>query len=270
VRRVVVRLGIVRTPNKGGPTAFAFRKYVDALLVNSAAIRAEWLRTVKWFPPSRIHLVLNAIAPADVDRAAARALLRAELGIADHQFIAVAVGHVAHRKGFDLLLHSLEGDEARDWVAVLVGDGPTRPQLEELTDQLGLTTRVHWLGRREDVPRIVGGADVFTLCSRNEGMANVMLESMATGTPVIATDVSGVREAIGQAPGRGVAGWVIPPEDPDALRRALADVRYDLLTGGMEVGRRTDEGSWRVREWFRLDRMLDEAERVLFAAAAPR
>ena len=67
-------------------------------------------------------------------------------------------------------------------------------------------------------------AALFVLSSRNEGMANVMLEAMAIGTPVMATDISGVRDAIGAVRGRPPAGWIVPPEDPVALAETLEEL----------------------------------------------
>ncbi len=106
------------------------------------------------------------------------------------------------------------------------------------------------------------------LSSRNEGMANVMLEAMAAGTPVVATDVSGVRAALGAGADGPPAGWIVPPEDPAALAAALAEALADLRAGGGEAARRAAEARRRARERFGVERMLDEVERVLWPGTA--
>ena len=96
---------------------------------------------------------------------------------------------------------------------VVAGDGPELAGLRERARELGIADRVHWLGHRDDVPGVLAGCGVFVLSSRNEGMANVMLEAMSVGTPVIATAISGVRTAVAADDGGSPAGWIVPPED---------------------------------------------------------
>jgi glycosyltransferase involved in cell wall biosynthesis len=262
VPRVVVRLGIVRTPRRWDH-ALPFRRWVDAIIVNAPEIADAWRRDAPWFDADRIHVILNGIRPPAVDRAAAGAGLRAELGVDDGTLLIGAAGHVTRRKGFDVLLDAFARAGLADARVVAVGDGPELPALRLRAQALGIAERVHWLGRRDDAPRIVAGCGVFVLPSRNEGMANVMLEAMAAGTPVIASDISGVRTALG-ADGGAPAGWIVPPEDADALAAALRDVARLLRADPAAVSARADQALRRVRGRFSVERMVDEAEAVLF------
>jgi glycosyltransferase involved in cell wall biosynthesis len=264
VPRVVVRLGIVRPLPRQRPVTYAFRHFVDAMIVNSPTIRDVWLRSAPWYPAARIHVVLNGIAVPQIDRRVAGARLRSELGVPAEAGLVAVVGHVAYRKGFDVLVDALAQPEAQALHGVFVGDGPERAGLEERAHAKGVAGRTHWLGHRTDVLRLVAGADVFALCSRNEGMANVMLEAMAVGTPVVATDISGVREAIGPRPAGPEAGWIIPQDDPVALARALASVLSQQIGAGAPQPR-VDEALRRIREEFGVGRMVQEAEAILFA-----
>ena len=263
VPRVVVRLGIVRTPERRA-MVHLFRHWTDALIVNAPEIRQAWARDAGWFPPERIHVILNGIGPVDGDRADAAAWLREETGAGPGTLLAGGAGHVTHRKGFDVLLDAFARAGLADARVVVAGDGPALPELRRQAAALGIAERVHWLGPRDDVPRVLAGCGVFVLSSRNEGMANVMLEAMAAGTPVIASDISGVRAALDADGDGGPAGWIVPPEDPDALAAALRELARLLHDDPAAVQARADAARRRVEQRFGIERMVDEAEAVLF------
>ena len=192
-----------------------------------------------------------------------RAALRAGLGVSPGALAIAGVGHVQHRKGFDLLLDAFARAGIAEGEVVIVGDGPEVGPLRARAAALGIAERVRWAGARPDAARLLGACDLFVLGSRNEGMANVLLEAMAAGVPVVATDVAGVRSAIGERNGRPAAGWIVPPEDAAALASALAEVAAGMRAGSAEVRARVEEAGWRIRNWFTVERMIDEAEAVL-------
>ena len=100
---------------------------------------------------------------------------------------------------------------------MIVGDGPSRPQLEAVITELGLGDRVRLLGERDDVPLILQSLDVFVLPSIGEGISNAILEAMATGLAVIATRVGGNVELVRE----GITGRLIEPRRPEVLAGAL-------------------------------------------------
>jgi glycosyltransferase involved in cell wall biosynthesis len=116
----------------------------------------------------------------------------------------------------------------REVRVVIVGSGPEEPALRALAAELGVAERVHWTGFQEDVSRVLGACDVFVLSSRNEGMANVMLEAMAARVPVVAAEISGVQDALGAVRGRPAAGWIVRAEDAPALAAGLDEVLRGL------------------------------------------
>src|SRR4030095_16118510 len=91
------------------------------------------------------------------------------------------------------------------------------------SDRAGLARRLRFLGLRHDVPAILAGADVLALTSRWEGLPNVVIEAMATGAVVVATDVGGCRELIAS----GETGVLVPPGNPEAVADALLGVLAD-------------------------------------------
>jgi glycosyltransferase involved in cell wall biosynthesis len=105
---------------------------------------------------------------------------------------------------------------------VLAGDGPLRPELEREAADLGLQGRVQFLGDRRDIAAVLASVDVSVVPSASESLSNVMLESMAAGVPVVATDVGGNRELA--TDGRGV---LVAPNDQEALVEGLARVLAD-------------------------------------------
>ncbi|MBW3554122.1 MAG: glycosyltransferase [Gemmatimonadetes bacterium] len=261
VRRVVERLGIEHDLPDRWKYRKAFRDYIDALIVNSAVIRDRWLRSAPSFPASEVHVVLNGvIAPA-----LERSTLREELGIPRDARVVAGAGRLEPRKGFDLLLDAFAAAADRGARLVIAGNGPEEAALRDHAAALEVAERVHWLGFRQDLDNVLLGADVFVLPSRREGMANVMLEAMAAGCLVVATDISGVREALGARDGRAEAGWIVPPDDAPAMAAALD--RAIEATGGEAGRRRLEETRWRVEHWFAPERTIEDTERVLMGTA---
>jgi glycosyltransferase involved in cell wall biosynthesis len=105
---------------------------------------------------------------------------------------------------------------------VLVGDGPLRPSLEALAKELGLGTRVLFLGDRHDITEVLASLDVTVLPSSSESLSNAILESMAAGVPVVAANVGGNPELIRD----GQTGFLVAQED-EAFERALGQLLTD-------------------------------------------
>lgn len=124
----------------------------------------------------------------------------------------ITVGRFAYPKDFVTLVRALDGVEAE---TLVVGDGPDRDEIEREIARTG--ARVQLLGERDDVPEQLAASHVFVLSSRSEGLPLSILEAMAAGLPVIASDVGGVPELVAD----GETGFVVPVGDEDALREAL-------------------------------------------------
>ena len=145
-----------------------------------------------------------------------------------------SVGCLAARKDYGTLLAALAElrRRGREFRAVLVGDGPERARLEARASELGLESRVCFLGERPDIERLLPAMDVFVLSSREEGIPNALLEAMAAGRPSVVTDVGGNREVLTD----GDTGWMVPSQSP----LPLADALEAALTRPDEARRRGD------------------------------
>jgi glycosyltransferase involved in cell wall biosynthesis len=164
-------------------------------------------------------------------------------GVPDRQFVdrrssgQPVVGCAARledQKGVDVLVRALL--RVPDANLVLVGDGECRAALERLVAELNLADRVKFMGWRDDAPRQIASFDVFALASRNEAFPLTIVEAMLAGTPVVASDVGSVSEAIID----DVTGLLVPSGDEaalaHALRRLLGDaaLRRRLATAARE------------------------------------
>jgi len=108
-------------------------------------------------------------------------------------------------------------------VLLCVGSGPLQCDLETTASRLGIADRVIFTGERTDVPDILGVSDVVVLASRREGVPRVVMEAMAAGRPVVATNVVGTRSIVQD----GLNGLLVPLGDPDSLATALATLLRD-------------------------------------------
>jgi glycosyltransferase involved in cell wall biosynthesis len=137
------------------------------------------------------------------------------------------VGRLSQLKG-GLVLIAAMADVAKahpEADLVVVGDGEVRARMEARAKAMGLADRVHFLGFRSqgDVRAAMADADVFTLPSFAEGVPVVFMEAMASGIPVVATQVAGVSELVEE----GVSGFIVPPGDATALARRVSDLLSD-------------------------------------------
>ncbi|MBX6313225.1 MAG: glycosyltransferase [Isosphaeraceae bacterium] len=180
--------------------------------------------TVGGLDPDRLTVIPNGIDVGPIDRA--ELVPRDALGVPREAHLALFVGRLEEQKGVRFLIEAAERVAAArpDWQLALVGDGPERERLgKQAAGSACLAGRVHWLGRREDVPGLLKAADLLVLPSLWEGMPNVVLEAMAARRAVVATAVEGTEDLV--LPGR--TGWLVPPADPAALANALLDAAAD-------------------------------------------
>jgi sugar transferase (PEP-CTERM/EpsH1 system associated) len=132
---------------------------------------------------------------------------------------------------------------------VMVGDGSLRDRVWSMLEEGGAGSMVWLAGRRDDVPTLLRGLDIFVLPSLAEGISNTILESMASGLPVVATRVGGNPELVED----GVTGALVPPENPEAMARAIAAYVVDA-----EKRKRHARAAREKVEWeFSLGRMVE-------------
>lgn len=135
----------------------------------------------------------------------------------------VMVARFGAQKDHGTLLRALAGLQDLPWELDLAGEGPLLAQTQALAASLGLKDRVHFLGQRRDVDRILADAQVGLLITNWEGFPLSILEAMRANLPVVASDVGGVSESVTD----GVTGFVVPQGDVDVLRERLGRLLSD-------------------------------------------
>ncbi|MCW1887318.1 glycosyltransferase [Luteolibacter flavescens] len=166
------------------------------------------------------HTVYNCSRAEQVSRIAAEAR---RCKTADQAPTAIMVATLERHKDHVSLLQALPAiiSSIPDFRLWLAGEGSLREELEILVDQLGMRSCVSFLGMRDDVPSLLGQADMFVFSTtRQEGLGSVLLEALAAGLPIVATDVPACRELLRD----GAHGTLVPPADAAALARAIIAV----------------------------------------------
>lgn len=137
--------------------------------------------------------------------------------------VLLSVGHLIERKGHNLIIEALP--HIPDTTLLIAGTGPDNAELRALAASLGLDERVRFLGAipHQEMSELYSAADVLVLASSREGWANVLLETMASGTPAAATNVWGAPEVITDP----AAGALIPERTPDSIAQTVLGVLKD-------------------------------------------
>ncbi len=164
----------------------------------------------------RVTVLRNGVDLAQFHPPKEREELRRQLGLTGT--ILLSVGHLIERKGHDLAIRALA--DLPNTRLLIAGEGPERDSLTSIVNERGLSHRVQFLGAvsQERLRDYYGAADILILGSSREGWANVLLESMACGTPVVASNVWGTPEVVA-APEAGV---LMASRTPEALAQAVA------------------------------------------------
>jgi glycosyltransferase involved in cell wall biosynthesis len=199
--------------------------------------------------PSRVAVIPNGIEIERFDPSRyERGAWRAKLGIPAGAALIGAVGRLTWQKGFDDLIKALAALDDPNLHLVIAGDGPDWGDLRTLANGLDVERRVNFAGFVEDVPGLLADLDLFVLSSRREGHPMVLLEAMATGLPVIATDVAGVGDTVVD----GVDGRLVPPHDVPILAEAMRAVLGDRAAAA-RLGRNARK---KIQQEYTVERMV--------------
>jgi glycosyltransferase involved in cell wall biosynthesis len=177
-------------------------------------------------PAGRVGVVYNGIdLSAFSGPAPDRILVRREMGVSDGDLVALQVARLDSLKDHATAVRAFErvARHRPDAKLVLVGEGPEEGAIRDEVRRRGLESRVHLLGLRSDVARLLRGADLLLLTSVSEGIPLTLIEGMASGLPVVATRVGGVGEVVDE----GRTGLLAPSGDDAALAALILRLAGD-------------------------------------------
>jgi len=204
--------------------------------------------------PSKLRKIYNGIDSAPFEFAGTnRYAVRRALGVLPKEKAVLSIANLIPYKGLSDLIEaaSVVKDRMPAVKFLLVGeDRGIQEELKQKAHRLGVSQQVIFLGQRLDVPDLLAASDLLALSSHEEGFSNVILEAMASGLPVVATDVGGNGEAVRN----GITGWLVPPKDPCTM----ADRILDLLSNQEKAGSWGKRGRNRVKETFTIEKMVEE------------
>lgn len=194
-------------------------KYVTHFIAVSKALK-EWLVKERRISSDKISVIYNGVEMDDYNpQQFASREARDSLGIKDDSAIIGTIGRLVYQKGFSYFLEAarLIHDKKKKARFVIVGQGPEEDDLKHLAKSLGISQVCEFAGLRYDIARVLFAFDVFVLSSVLEGLPRTVIEAMAMGRPIVATDIEGVREELRD----NETGLLVPPANPDALAKAV-------------------------------------------------
>ena len=232
----------------------------DMIVSNSEA--GADLAIERGAPADRVTVIPNG-RRLDEYRNASPDGVRPEVGLPDDARIVGSVGRLIERKGHHDLVAAWPQIRSLypDTHLILVGDGPRRKALRRRVRTMGCSESVHFLGVRDDVPRLLALMDVFVLPSYFEGLPGALQEAMAAGIPIVATDVTGNDELVTHEE----TGVMVPSDDPAAIGNAIDSLLADPVWAE-SLGR---AASREASERFSLEGMVSAFEELYALDRSP-
>ena len=191
---------------------------VNGFIAVADGVKTELLETIGPFE-EKITVICNGVDVKRYQKPIDKAVIRQNLGLSEQAHLITVVGTFKRQKGHCYLIEAASSLVTLfpDLHILFIGDGDLREELQAQTKTLGLDQHIHFLGSRHDVPDLFAASDYFVLPSLWEGLPMALIEAMASGLPIVATDVSGTRQVM--IPGE--TGIVVPPGDAQQLKEAI-------------------------------------------------
>lgn len=260
VRIASRRESSVRPPSQRLVERSAYR-LAHTVVANCEEVRQQLLR--EGVPAQKVRTIYNGLDPARVQTAKARKEILAGLGLPDDvRFVTITANMRAHvwkpepacYKDHPTFLRAAQKvcDKVSDASFVIAGEGELKEATQKLAKDLGISDRTFFLGRCQDIGSLLSVSEICVLSSQAEGFANAILEYMAAGRPVVATDVGGAREAV--IPNE--TGYLVQPGD----HNTMADHIISLLLQPEIAQRMGRNGRKVVSEKFSCQRQFQNVD----------
>jgi len=225
-------------------------KKTDAILANAKAVWDDVIQREKHCE-GKIRLIYNGVDLAKYHPGRGEPGIRAKWGVRENDLVVGVVANLIYYKGHLEILEAaaiLKKDFPHVKFVFVGRDGGMQKQIEEKRSALELQNNVILAGTREDVDRLIPAFDILLLASHEEGFSNVLLEGMACGKPIVATNVGGNPESVKD----GETGYIIPPRNPGMMAEALKK----LLTEPDLRKKFGDAGRRRMEQYFSKEKLI--------------
>ena len=240
-------------------------KITDRIVTISVAQRRDIVSRFRIAPEGRtVTIPLGLDLQPLLSQPQSQPTLRDQLGLGIDEPVIGYVGRFVPIKDLPTLIEAfaIVLKHVPDAALILAGDGPIRPELESLVQRMNLGGRVRFLGWSNDLGSIYATIDICALSSLNEGTPVAIIEAMAAGKAVVATDVGGVADVIED----GRTGILVPPGDAEAMANAVVMLAKDRTTRH-RLGRAARES---VAARFAHERLVDDVDRLYASALAEK
>lgn len=214
---------------------------------------------IDWYriPESKVAVVYNGVNTAVFKRTLPVTMAKENLDIPLGAFVIGYVGRLDPGKGHKYLFQAIREIRGKfNLCCIIAGTGRHEDYVKRLAEDSGISDITRFLGLRRDIPDLLSAMDVFVLPSFQEGFSNALIEAMAVGCPVIASDIHGNNEAVKN----GENGLLVPPGDSSALKGSLEtlitndEIRLEMSQAAMK----------KVEERFSMKRHIETMERIYF------
>lgn len=229
--------------------------WVKKVIVNASAMRDHFVKK-EHLPIDKFEVIPNGVELPDLQKLPSREEVRSKFALAKDDLVLMHVANLKPVKGHPYLLRAFKEVLGRhpSVKLFLIGEDGTAGAVQALAAELGITKNVLFVGKHPDVKSLLPGADICLLPSLSEGMSNSILEYMAAGKPVIATNVGGNPELVDN----GVNGILVEKEDVaqlrDAILKLIDDHKLRRFMG--------DSGLEKARKTFSMNTMIANYERL--------
>jgi glycosyltransferase involved in cell wall biosynthesis len=269
VTRIPVLVCTAHNIHEGGAVYnFAYRctDSLADLTTNVSRAAVDRYIAIKAAPAGRIRFVPNGLDLGLYHpEPKIRSRVRDELNLGS-RFVWLAIGRLHEQKDYGNMLRAFAAatkTEPNPGLLLIAGVGPLDGELKELAATLGIGDRVQFLGVRSDIPELMNASDGYLLSSAWEGMPLVLQEAGASELPVVATNVGGNSEVVND----GVSGFLVPPQNEDALTGAMKKMMALPDSQREEMGR---AGRTHIANRYDMERVLDQWEAIYGELLAER
>lgn len=233
--------------------AYRFISRIATMVAVSNDLKA-FVSSTTGIAPARIEVVYNGVQPLPKWRHEEIQALRNELQLSEGTQVVAVIGNLYPVKGHRFLIDAMPTVLRRfpNTAFLFAGRGELESELRKHVERLGLTKNVHFLGLRQDIPRLLGVIDLLAMPSLSEGLSMAILEAMSVGKPVLATSVGGNPELVVHRQ----SGVLVPPEDSNSLAEGLIQILSDPVAA-LQMGK---AGEQRVHQYFGLSGMVRKYE----------